>query len=649
MNRRRFLQATGGLAAAGTLGLGAGIAAVQPRRATLPVPDGNDGRPLSPTARKRVVVIGGGVAGLAAATELAARHFDVTLVERAAQLGGKLTAWNVRALGEEFPVEHGFHGFFAQYYNLRALLDGAGVAADLAPSPGYPVLFADRAPETFGKTTKLFPFNMLSVVRQSHALRMRDFARDGDGLYALMKFDGERTFARFDDVDFARFAALGRINRPMVETVLAPFGKTTLNRIERLSAAEAIRFFHFYFMGNPEGLGFSYLKRDSMSAVVTPLADRLRALGGRIRVGLPVRRLERVGDRVARVVVAAASASETPGVTLAAADVGPSWRACPVGDGSSVFVRRAGEQWQALDGKCTHMGCPVALIAPRDEPSPFGRDEGSADGGGFRCPCHGGLFDSDGRPIAGPPKAPLARLDVRRDGAQLTVGGSPSGGAGEEAIDCDYVVAACDVRGLRELMRASDFLGDAEFCRRVLSLGEADPYVVWRLWLDRPTDASRLPFYTTSRFRYVDSLAIYSAFQEPFIGWARRTGGSVVEIHAYAMAPAQQQSAPRIRERMWLELTRLLPELQGARVLHDEFQQQSNFSRWAPGDYALRPATTTPIANVMLAGDHVKLPAPAALMEAAAMSGRLAANAIFAHEGLRQTPIPTVALKGPLA
>src|SRR5262249_1306088 len=177
-----------------------------------------------------VVVVGGGLAGLAAATELAARRFDVTLVERADQLGGKLTAWTVRALGDEFPVEHGFHGFFAQYYNLRQLLDAAGVRADLEPSPGYPVLFADRPPETFGRTTKHFPLNMLSVVRQSHSLRLGDFRHDGEALYALMKYDGERTFAKYDGVDFARFAAEGGINRPMVETVLEPFGKTTLNR-----------------------------------------------------------------------------------------------------------------------------------------------------------------------------------------------------------------------------------------------------------------------------------------------------------------------------------------------------------------------------------------------------------------------------------
>jgi isorenieratene synthase len=190
---------------------------------------------------------------------------------------------------------------------------------------------------------------------------------------------------------------------------------------------------------------------------------------------------------------------------------------------------------------------------------------------------------------------------------------------------------------------------DAALAAHVAGLGEADPYVVWRLWLDKPTARERLPFYTTARFRFTDSLAIYSAFQEPFVSWARRTGGSVVEVHAYAIAPAAMVPAAEIRAAMWRELVSLLPELAGARVLHDEFQQQSNFTRWAPGDHAQRPATATPVANLLLAGDHVRLPAPASLMEAAAMSGRLAANAILEHEGLRQERIPTVALKGPLA
>jgi len=629
VNRRRFLKASGYVVGAGALGFGAGLFAVQPRKSALPLPDGNDTRPERPAEPRRVIVVGGGLAGLSAATELAARHFDVTLVERAAQLGGKLTAWPVRALGEEFPVEHGFHGFFAQYYNLRALLDAAGVQADLAPSPGYPVLFADRPAETFGRTTRLFPFNMLSVVRQSHALHLGDFRHDGDGLTELMRFDGERTFDRYDGVDFARFAIDGRINRPMVETVLEPFGKTTLNRVERLSAAEAIRFFHFYFMGNPEGLGFSYLKRDSVSAIVGPLARRLQALGGRIRAGVSAQRLVLDGGRVTGVAIDARPAPE-PRLTLALADIPDAWRAQPQADGSSIFVRRKGDRIDALDGRCTHMGCPVALD----------------DTGGFRCPCHGGRFDADGAPLAGPPKSPLVRLDTVRAGERVLVGSALADLAQlGETLDCDYCVVACEVRGVQALLGASD----PALARHVAGLGEADPYVVWRLWLDKPTARDRLPFYTTARFRFTDSLAIYSAFQEPFVSWARRTGGSVVEVHAYAIAPEAMVPPPEIRAAMWKELMALLPELAGARILHDEFQQQSNFTRWAPGDHARRPGVESPVPNLMLAGDWVSLPAPASLMEAAAMSGRLAANAVLAHEGLRQESIPTVALKGPLA
>jgi isorenieratene synthase len=631
VNRRQFLRgalrAAGWGAGAGLLGLGGALVWVQPRRHLLQ-PRAHDDvtRPSQSAQRRRVVVVGGGLAGLVAATELAARNFEVTLLERAPELGGKLGGWSVRALGEEFPVEHGFHGFFSQYYNLSEVLSAAGVGDDLVPSSGYPVLFGDRPAERFGNTTRLFPFNMLSVVAQSRSLRLGDFRRDGEALYELMKFDGERTFDRFDGTDFRSFCRDGGINRPMVETVLEPFGKTTLNRLERLSAAEAIRFFHFYFMGNPEGLAFRYTRRDSLSAIITPLRRRFEALGGRVRTGVAVERLVRDGARVARVVLTSGTPAGFAVDAATRARVPASgFFALPRPDGSSLFLARRGDGLLALDGRCTHMGCPVAPDAAT---------------GGFRCPCHNGTFDAEGRPTGGPPRAPLARIAI--DGSD---GATPPRA---DALECDYCVVACEVRGLQRLLEASDFLGSPVLAQRVRSLGEADPYVVLRLWLDKPTLPSRDAFYTTSRFRYTDSLAIYSAFQEPYRSWARRTGGSVVEVHAYAIAPEARAPASTLRAAMLDELQRMLPELAGARVLHEELQQQDNFTRWAPGDHAQRPSTETELANLFLAGDHVRLPAPAALMEGAAMSGRLAANAILSREGVREVPIPTVALRGPL-
>jgi isorenieratene synthase len=640
MKRRTFLKTTAKIAGwglgAGLVGLGGAIVWVQPRRRVLPPQSPDDAsRPIEAKVRKRVVVVGGGLAGLVTAIELAARKLDVTLLERASHLGGKLGGWQVNALGESWPVEHGFHGFFSQYYNLKEVLDAAGASDGDFVDPGaYPVAFADRPTEVFGAgTTRIFPFNLLSVVRKSPSMKLGAFRHDGPAIYDLMKWNGERTFERFDGTDFASFARDGRINRPMVETVLEPFGKTTLNRVGRLSAAEAIRFFHFYFMGNPEGLGYRFTTRDSMAAVIEPLRRRLEALGGRVRLATPVRRLVMDGGRVAGVELEGTAARRAP-VTLAEATVPASgWLKLDGSDGAPLYVGRRQGRVVAFDGRCTHMGCPVAPDAAT---------------GGFACPCHGGRFDASGAPTAGPPQRPLDALPVVAAGAgQIAVGGGAE--PARETIPLDYVVVACEVRGVKAVLGASDHCASPELARRVSSLGEAEPYVVYRIWLDRPVRDAKATFFTCARFRYLDSLAVYSNLQEPYIGWARRTGGSVVELHAYAIAPEDQASADVIAAALRDEMLRVLPELAGAKVLHAEYQQQSNFSRWAPGDHALRPTTETPIANLFLAGDHVHLPVAVALMEGATMSGRFAANAILRREGLREIPIPTVAEKGPLA
>ena len=567
---------------------------------------------------------------MTAALELAARGLGVTLVERGPELGGKLGGWPVQALGETFPQEHGFHGFFAQYYNLRAVMAAAGVADDdLVAAADYPVLYARRPPEHFRRTTSVFPLNLLAIVRQSESLRLAAFRADGPGVWELMRYDPERTFARFDDVDFLTFARTERINRPMVETVLAPFGKTTLNRLERLSAAEAIRFFHFYLLGNPEGLGFQWTRRDAMTAVVDPLRRRLEALGVTVRTGVGAHRLAVADGRVTGVALDA-GVMPAPAVRVARATIAPGgWTPVRRDDGAPVFVAERPDGPLALDGRCTHLGCPLQL------------DAGT---GGFRCPCHAGTFDADGTPTGGPPRRPMARLVATIDGDAVQVAAAASS---TDTLACDHCIVACDVRGLRTLVAASA-LGAPDFAADVAALGEADPYVVLRLWLDRPVRPDRSAFYTVSGHRYVDSLAVYSHFQEPFVGWARRTGGAVVELHAYAIAPEAMAPAAALRTRMIAELWRILPELAGARVLHDELQERDDFTRWAPGDHARRPATATPLPNLFLAGDHVRLPVPAALMEAATISGRLAANAVLRAEGAREVAIPTVALRGPL-
>jgi menaquinol-cytochrome c reductase iron-sulfur subunit len=72
---------------------------------------------------------------------------------------------------------------------------------------------------------------------------------------------------------------------------------------------------------------------------------------------------------------------------------------------SAVWLRRTSENsFIAFSANCTHLGCPVRWL------------EGAEL---FMCPCHGGVYYSDGNVAAGPPPRPLFRYDVRVENGEV--------------------------------------------------------------------------------------------------------------------------------------------------------------------------------------------------------------------------------------
>jgi Rieske Fe-S protein len=72
-------------------------------------------------------------------------------------------------------------------------------------------------------------------------------------------------------------------------------------------------------------------------------------------------------------------------------------------DGSSIYVTKTADGYRALSSKCTHKGCEVLWVSARKV---------------FQCPCHGGIYDNNGKNTAGPPPRPLASLPTKvQDGS----------------------------------------------------------------------------------------------------------------------------------------------------------------------------------------------------------------------------------------
>ncbi|MFC7303519.1 FAD-dependent oxidoreductase [Streptomyces monticola] len=121
-SRRAFVAgaaAAGGAVAGAAVTLGAGPAAAA--QADVPVGAPAAAASQAAGARQTVAVLGGGVAGLTAAHELAERGFAVTVYERRA-LGGKARSMDVpdSAKGNRrpLPAEHGFRFIPGIYHNL---------------------------------------------------------------------------------------------------------------------------------------------------------------------------------------------------------------------------------------------------------------------------------------------------------------------------------------------------------------------------------------------------------------------------------------------------------------------------------------------------------------------------------------------------
>ncbi|MFE5808285.1 FAD-dependent oxidoreductase [Streptomyces sp. NPDC056491] len=116
-SRRTFIAGAGAAAASGAVAAGAGATSAAAATAAAGSPPAQP----SPSAGRRVAVLGGGVAGLTAAHELAERGYAVTVYERRA-LGGKARSMDVpgsaRGGRRPLPAEHGFRFIPGIYHNL---------------------------------------------------------------------------------------------------------------------------------------------------------------------------------------------------------------------------------------------------------------------------------------------------------------------------------------------------------------------------------------------------------------------------------------------------------------------------------------------------------------------------------------------------
>ncbi|KAB1976670.1 FAD-dependent oxidoreductase [Streptomyces triticiradicis] len=466
-------------------------------------------------------VVGGGIAGLAAATALAERGVRVTLYEREPTLGGRLAGWPTTLHdGTTVTMSRGFHAFFRQYYNLRGLLRRTDPGLErLTALADYPLRHSAGLQDSFRSVPRTPPWSALGFVAQSPTFGVHDLLRmNPRAALPLLDVRVPDVYERLDAVSAHDFLQSVRFPEAAHHLAFEVFSRSFFAGPRHLSAAEMVLMFHIYFLGSAEGLLFDVPDEPFPEALWNPLADYLVS--------------HRVDLRTATAVE----------------------RVLPTANGGF-------------------------LVATSSEERRY-----------------------------------------------------------------DTVVLALDTAGLRSVVESSPELADADWREQISRLRNAPAFLVSRLWLDLPVARHRPGFLGTSGYGTLDNVSVLERWEGEASRWTARTGGSVVELHAYARPENADSEAEK--KRLMEQLHAVFPETRNAKVVDARHEWRSDCPLFPVGGYTDRPTVRTPDPGLMVAGDLTRTDLPVALMERAATSGFLAANALLQRWGVQGQTLWTVPDRG---
>jgi squalene-associated FAD-dependent desaturase len=241
---------------------------------------------------RRVAIVGGGLAGLAAATTLAPRGFAVTLVEARSRLGGRASSFTDTASGQT--IDTCQHVSMGCCTNFAHFCQTVGIAHLLQRQPALWFMTPDRRVSRLAAGSLPAPFHLAESFLRAHYLRPLEKLRIGWGLHALR---------RADDSDDPPFLDWLRCHRQTPRTVTRFWGlvlTSALNEtVERVGLRYARKVFVEGFLGHRRAFEVQLPRVPLTRLYGDELQAWLTRHGVRLRMACAARRLLLDDGRIA--------------------------------------------------------------------------------------------------------------------------------------------------------------------------------------------------------------------------------------------------------------------------------------------------------------------------------------------------------------
>ncbi|MCY4476317.1 MAG: hydroxysqualene dehydroxylase HpnE [Chloroflexi bacterium] len=233
-----------------------------------------------------VIILGGGIAGIAAAVHLVKRGIKPTLIERRPFLGGRAFSFMDRISGEE--IDNGQHVILGVCHQFLDLLEDLGTRdqLDLRPALNVPVSMNGktsnlRANRVFGNAIALLNYRHLPLSDRMSIFRL---------LFKIkLKLIGENESQRMRTTSFGNWLSSRGQSSAAIERFWSLFILPVFNcHIDEVAALDGLEFTRSALLGNVRDAAIGYPKTGLSSLIGTPATEFLRSGGAELKTNTRV-------------------------------------------------------------------------------------------------------------------------------------------------------------------------------------------------------------------------------------------------------------------------------------------------------------------------------------------------------------------------